>query len=369
MIKQKIKNLYRRLVIRYLSNQSDLQKDDWSVADSVEFEEFRDWVDKTITYEIRTVWLVPSNVKHKWVGAQFYHGKIYAIPNDETRILCYDSAVSYIGYTSDGLFKWTGGCVWNDAVYCFPRTANSFLKINEIGLEEIPLTYKYKNEHHYSGVCTSDGIVYQPPRNTNHILKTFLNTGVSNRIDIVDRKYNVAFRYCGSIIHPNGFIYFFPEGNERVIKLDHETDKWCFIGDKVSTMCFDAKVGLDGNIYGFSAYSRGIMKIDVLNDAVQMIHEEIEPGAYGTKYGIDGYLYSVPGDGSVIYRYDVETDELEAFFDLRDKEKAKFAGGSICSRGEIIFIPATRDSLVKLQPDRMRDIPLALMKSFFTDFY
>ncbi len=369
MIKQKIKNLYRRLVIRFLSNQSDLQKKEWSVDDSVEFEEFRNWVDKTITYEIRTVGFVPSNVKHKWVGAQFYHGKIYAIPNDETRILCYDSATSYIDHTGNGLFKWTGGCVWNDAIYCFPRTSNSFLKIDETGVEGIPLTIEYKNEHHYSGVCTKDGIIYQPPRNTNHILKTALNTGISSKINIVDEKYNVDFRYCGSIIHPNGFIYFFPEGNNRVIKLDPQTDKWCFIGDKVSTMCFDAKVGMDGNIYGFSAYSHGIMKINVINDTVQMIHEEIDPGAYGTKYGVDGYLYSVPGDGSVIYRYDVETDDLEAFFDLRDKSKAKFAGGSTSPLGEIIFIPATSDSLLNLKPDKILKIPPKLMKFFLVDCY
>ena len=134
-------------------------------------------------------------------------------------------------------------------------------------------------------------------------------------------------------------------------------------------MCFDAKLGLDGNIYGFSAYCKGIMKIDVVNDTVQMIHDEIEPGAYGTKYGMDGFMYSVPGDGSAIYRYDVESDKVEVVFDLKDKSRAKFAGGSTSTLGEIIFIPATGDSLLKLQPDRMRDIPSILMEFFFMDFY
>lgn len=372
MIKQRIKNLYRHLVISCLSNQSKLQEKKWSVADNIEFKEFHNWVDKSITYEISRVELEPSNVKHKWVGAQVYHDKIYAIPNDETCVLYYDvehNKINYITGISNGLFKWTGGCVRKNAIYCFPRTANSFLRIDEKDTKEIPLTIEYKKEHHYSGVCTKDGIVYQPPRNTNHILKTNLNTGASTKIIIVDEKYRVNFRYCGSIIHPNGCIYFFPENNECVIKLDPKTDKWCFIGDRVSTMCFDAKLGLDGNIYGFSAYCKGIMKIDVVNDMVQMIHDEIEPGAYGTKYGMDGFMYSVPGDGSAIYRYDVESDKVEVVFDLKDKSRAKFAGGSTSTLGEIIFIPATGDSLLKLQPDRMRDIPSILLEFFFMDFY
>jgi len=121
-----------------------------------------------------------------------------------------------------------------------------------------------------------------------------------------------------------------------VIRLDPKTDKWCFIGERISTMCFDAKIGLDGNIYGFSAYRKGIMRIDVTNDTVQMIHTDIEPGAYGTKYGADGCLYSVPGDGSKCFRYDVESDSLETAFDLKDKSKAKYAGGSTNSNGEIL---------------------------------
>lgn len=369
MIKQKIKNLYRCLLISCLSNQSHLKEKGWSIDDNIEFKVFRDWVDNSVVYELKKVSLKPSNVKHKWVGAQFYHGKIYAIPNDETRILCFGSVSSYIGNTSSGLFKWTGGCVWNDAIYCFPRTANSFLKIDENSVEEIPLTFKYKNEHHYSGICTKEGVVYQPPRNTNHILKTILNTGISSKIDIVDEKYGVAFRYCGSIIHPNGFIYFFPEGNDRVLKLDPKTDKWCFIGNRISTMCFDAKVGLDGNIYGFSAYCKGIMKIDVTNDTVQMIHTDIAPGAYGTKYGVDGCLYSVPGDGSEIIRYDVERDKVEVVFDLKDKSRAKFAGGVTLPKGYIICIPATDESMLVFSPSNEMKIPQPIYNFFYMDSY
>ena len=216
MIKQKIKKIYRSLIIEFLSKQSILQNSHWTTEDNSEFKQFRARIDKSITYELTTRPIDSSNVAHKWVGAQVYHDKVYAMPNDETRVLCYDVEHNRIDYITDiktGLFKWTGGCVWKNAIYCFPRTANSFLRIDEKGTKEIPLTFEYQKEHHYSGVCTKDGIVYQPPRNTNHILKTNLDTGASIKIKIVDEKYHVTFRYCGSIIHPNGYIYFFPENN------------------------------------------------------------------------------------------------------------------------------------------------------------
>ena len=371
MIK-KIKKTYRNFIINFLSKQSTLQTNPWTIEDNIEFKLFRACVDKSITYELITHPIEPSNVTHRWVGAQVYHDKIYAIPNDETRALYYDlehNRINYIEGVKNGVFKWTGGCVWNGAIYCFPRTENSFLRIDEKSVKEIPLTVVYKKEHHYSGVCTKDGIVYQPPRNTNHILKTNLETRVSTKIVIVDEKYRVTFRYCGSIIHPNGYIYFFPENNERVIKLDPKTDRWCFIGEETSTMCFDAKIGLDGNIYGFSAYRKGIMRIDVTNDTVQMIHTDIEPGAYGTKYGADGCLYSVPGDGSKCFRYDVESDSLETAFDLKDKSKAKYAGGSTNSNGEITFIPAKSEFMLTLKPNKMQAVPKELIDFFFTDCY
>ncbi|WP_371277808.1 hypothetical protein [Dorea sp.] len=369
MIKERIWNVYNLLVVRYLSKKSKLQTSEWRIDNNDEFIQFSNWIDKSVTYKLNPIVIESSNKKHKWVGAQFYHGEIFAVPNDETRVLHYDTNVNYIENIRSGLFKWTGGCVWNDAIYCFPRTASSFLKINGNNIKEIPLTIEYGEEHHYSGVCTKDGIVYQPPRNTNHILKTDLKTGISTKIDIVDEKYNIFFRYCGSIIHPNGLIYFFPERNNQVIRLDPNTDKWDFIGKKVSTMCFDAKIGIDGNIYGFSAYNRGVMKIDVIHNTVQMLHEEISPGAYGTKYGVDGCLYSVPGDGNAIYKYNIENNKIEVFFNLNDKSKAKYAGGCTRINGTIVCISATENSILCLAPDKELDIPKEIFDFFFVDCY
>lgn len=369
MSKWKLRNIYKRWIAGLLSNASRHMVNKWNVVDCEVFKQFHDFIDDTSVYNVEIIDLEDSDQIYKWVGAQFYNGTVFTIPNDETRILCYNIQGSkYIDNVKEGLFKWTGGCIWDDAIYCFPRAANSFLKICNGMAEEIPLSIEYEKEHHYSGVCTKAGIVYQPPRNTNHILKTNLVNGLSTKIDIVDKKYRLNFSYCGSIIHPNGFVYFFPE-NGRVIKLNTLTDEWCFIGKRISTMCFDAKVGLDGNIYGYSAYREGIMKIDVSSDLIKMVHQEINPGAYGTKYGVDGCLYAIPGDGSIIYRFDVLRDKVTSLCELNSIQEAKYAGGVTDLNGRIVGIPATENSILLLSPDKRLRIPDALYDIFYKDNY
>ena len=374
MIKSKLVSIYKRIVIAFFSRETKNLKGEWAKECNELVEQLRIFtqLNRGVKYTVSKVDSPNSEKLHKWVGAQYYHGNIVCIPNDENSFLVGRDSWAQIGNTENGLFKWTGGCVWNNAIYAYPRTANSFLKIdidNAKKIEIIPLTIQYDEEHHYCGVCTKEGIVYQPPRNVNHVLKTDLKTGISQKINIVDDIYKIKFRYCGSIIHPNGYIYFFPEVENRVIKLDPKTDKWKFIGRKISTTCFDAKIAVDGNIYGYSAYCKGLMKIDVFSDQVEMIHEEIFSGAYGTKYGIDGGLYSVPGDGSAIYKFDVLKDEIALVYDLKDKSKAKYAGGVTTPEGKIYAVPAGGNNIAIYEPSCKCKIPSKLYDSFFVDNY
>lgn len=368
MLKRRVKKLVKRIAVDFFSNASTLPDSAWSIEKDAIFYKFRNFV-RDVRYDVSYEPFPASICKHKWVGAQILNDKICFIPNDETSVLVKQQDTwQRIGNLPNQLFKWTGGCVWNNHIYAFPRSANSFLKIGQ-SIEEIPLTITYEGEHHYSGVCTKDGVVYQPPRNTNHILKTDLKTGKSTKIDIINDYWHLCYRCCGSIIHPNGFIYFFPENGERVIKLDPSTDKWCFIGEKISVMCFDAKVGLDGNIYGFSAYRPGLMKIDVINDRVEMIHKEIIPGAYGTKYGLDGCLYSVPGVGAEIWKYDVLRDKVEKICNLHSSRKAKYAGAVVLKNGCIICCPAEEEKVLVLTPNIDAAIENEVYNTFFADNY
>lgn len=326
-----------------------------------------------VTYNVSFVPLPHTDVLHKWVGAQYSDGTIYAIPNDMDKILKYkDNKIAYLGKVGDGLFKWTGGCIWNDCLYGFSRTNNSLLKLsleNEI-TEYMHVEEQYFQEHHYGGICTSDGIIYQPPRNSDHILVWDLKTGSTRKIYLNMYPKNKTYRYCGSILHPNGYVYFLPEAGEKVIKLDIKTEKWRFIGTQLDAMVFDAKVAIDGNIYGYSAYCEGILKIDIEKEQTEMIHKEIRAGAYGTKAGINGHLYSIPGDGNKVWDYDPVLDTLKSIYQFSYSLKAKYAGGLTMKNGDIYAVPARETQLFQLKvSDLGQTIPDNIYKMFFVDCY
>lgn len=320
-----------------------------------------------INYAFHSVSRVISKKRDKWVGGQDYKENCIFIPNDENRFLIGDKLLG-ISLNSDERFKWTGGCVFENTLYCFPRSSPYFLfyKDGEIGL--FPVLKSSKGEHHYGGVCTEDGVVYQPPRNSNYILKTNLKTKEVIKIFITPFFLKIGLRYCGSIIHPNGLIYFLPENN-KVIVLDPKTDKWSFIGKCIIGMAFDAKVGIDGNIYGFSAYGKGILKINVETNVVEKIHDGVYFGAFGTKYGLNGILYSVPGQGENVWSFDVSRGSLQIAFSIKNNSKVKFAGGCTCKNGSIAFAPAEEDYVLCMEPDTKIGFPDTIYNLFIQDFY
>lgn len=310
---------------------------------------------------------------HKWVGAQNKDDCIYAIPNDMNAVLKHTiNGNFYIGDLENDPFKWTGGCLWKGSLYGFPRTSNCLLKMS-LDTELIQYVYMekdYSKEHHYGGICTKEGIIYQPPRDSDHILVWDLKTASTRKIHLSPKSKHREFRYCGSVLCPNGYAYFLPELAERVIKLNTATEEWEFIGDRIDAMTFDAKIAVDGNIYGFSAYCDGILKINVTEDNVEMIHKEITPGAYGTKLGVNGHLYSIPGDGEYIWDYDPLTDSLKSIYKFPYKLNAKYAGGTSLQNGEICAVPARENKLLKLKMGiEGIKIPDKVYGDYFLDYY
>lgn len=328
---------------------------------------------KAVKYKVVFEPLPLVSAEHKWVGAQYAGKNVYGIPNDMNAILRYtEKSCVYFGELGNGLFKWTGGCLWNNFLYAFPRTSSSILKMSleteNIGF--IESEKKYTAEHHYGGVCTREGVVYQPPRDSNHILVWNLKTEESRKIYLTSESDCKIFRYCGSILHPNGYIYFLPERGEKIIKLNIKDESWRFIGEKIDAMVFDAKVAVDKNIYGFSAYCNGLLKVHVDEDYAEMIHDEIAPGAYGTKLGVNGHLYSVPGDGSQVWDFDPITNSIESIYQFSFDAKAKYAGGVTLKNGDIYAVPARENQLFQLRADEAGiEIPNDIYQDFFVDEY
>lgn len=328
---------------------------------------------ESVEYSVSFESLPPVPAAHKWVGAQCIGDCVYGIPNDMNGILKHTSYGNcYVGEVGNGLFKWTGGCVWDGFLYGFSRTSNNLLKmaLDTEEIDYISLDEGYLREHHYGGITTKEGLVYQPPRDTNHILVWDLKTEKTKRIYLRAESDNRDFRYCGSVLHPNGYIYFLPEMAGKVIKLDTKTEKWAFIGKQLDGMVFDAKIAADGNIYGYSAYCKGILKINIQTDCTEMIHTEIAPGAFGTKVGVNGHLYSIPGDGDHVWDFNPLTDTLKKIYTFEEPMRAKFAGGTSMRNGSICAVPAEGDELFWLKPNEKKlAIPENIWSEYFIDYY
>lgn len=338
-------------------------------------DELKNFCEANIQYKpiLKKVEIAKTN-KFSWVGAQFHGNKIYFVPNGESEILIYDIlSKQYQTYGNLPLadFKWTGGCKYNNNIYCFPRSSNQLLEINLNSFENrlIDLNCNYLGEHHYGGVLTNDGVIYQPPRNTDHILKIDLNNFTTEKIYLSPKFLKLRFRYCGSVMHPNGMIYFLPEVG-KVMCFNPKTKHISYIGERVNAMCFDAKVFSDGNIYGFSAYSNGILKIDVINGKVEMIHNELSSKSFGTKLGINGKLYNIPGDGNHFYEFDPVKDEISVIGDTSEIDlKAKCAGGCIDKYGNIYCVPAHGKYMYILDFNNNNQISSELYNMIFDDSY
>ena len=315
--------------------------------------------------------------KYKWVGGVYYKECFYGIACGCTSVLRMNIKtfkIEYIGELGTSSFKWSGGCVYKDKIYGFMRSANKLLCIdpNLNTIEQIELGLSYSGEHHYGGILAKNGCIYQPPRNTNHILVTNLNNNETHKIMLCSEKLSIEFRYCGGVLHNNGFIYIFPEKNGKVIMLDPLTEKFSFIGSRINSMVFDAAIAPDGNIYGFSAYEKGILKIDVKTQHTKMICTDMGvPGCFGTKLGINGKLYGVPGDGNVLWQFDVATQQVAEIAKIDELGEAKCAGGIVTEDGSIFCVPAFGEYIYRITfKDVKNFISDELMHSkYFTDTY
>lgn len=311
-----------------------------------------------------------------YVGVQSVDGdRAVFVPNGANHfaIVGRDGSVERICFDkrgNEGPFRWTGGAVWHGSLVCFPRTSNEMLLLDLRSREAhlIDLGQGYAREHHYGGVLVGD-VVYQPPRGEDHILRTDLRSMASRRIPLAPKRIGFKPRYCGSILHPNGLVYFLPERG-RVIEFDPATDRFRFIGRPVNAMAFSAALAPDGCLYGFSGYSRGVLRIDPERGSVEMLRRDIGcPGAYGTRLGVNGKLYSVPGDGNAVLELDPETLEVRGLCALgAPGGKAKCAGSATLRDGTLAFAPALGSDAYFLEPERPADIPGEIY-DLFNDCY
>lgn len=326
---------------------------------------------KDLSPEIRFIPLTEKQNGFRYVGAQIFENCLYSIVNGAEKMLKYNLTngnMEFLGMFDESDFKWSGGCIYNGKLLSFPRLKNNILTYspakNEFGY--ICGDFMYNSEHHYGGVITENDIIYQPPRNTNHILKWDLKNNTCEKIYIND---NQSCRYCGSVIHPNGYIYFVPERGSKIIKMNTKTEEITYIGGIIEAMVFNPVVAVDGNIYGFSSNS-GLLKITVQEDKVSFIHKDTSIGSYGTKPGINGKLYSLPGYTNDIWEFDVFKGQLKRFGMINSEKSCRYAGGAVNLNGDIYALPVHEDNIMVIDFSRYNvNVPKELYNTFFKEFY
>lgn len=338
------------------------------------FGEYMEFVKKNkhLRPEFQYITLSEKQNSFQYVGGQIFNGKLYAIVNSAEKMLGYDISakeMNFYGSFDKSDFKWTGGCIYKKKLYSFPRSAKCLLIYNiRKGIFEKGYSmFAYRGEHHYGGVCTKSGIIYQPPRNTDHILKWNIEKKTCEKLYI---KKGTNMRYCGSVLHPDGYIYFMPEKDYPVIKMSVETQRIEYIGIIREAMVFNPVIAADGNIYGFRMNGKGILKIDTKTNEVSVLHGDTSILAYGAKVGINGNIYSIPGNDANVWEFNPFSGELKKIYSVDAIQGVHYAGGATDLNGDIYAIPVHEGKLLKITfgADKI-SIPENLYDCFFYDFY
>lgn len=307
-------------------------------------------------------------------GCRYVNGEVAGIVNSAREVIAVNPSkrtVRMFGKAKIGTFKWTGGCTYKGKIIGFPRKENSLLEIDMINekLQIRPLNIHYRGEHHYGGVMTSGGIIYQPPRNTDHMLRIDLNTMETRKIHMPG--INGGCRYSASVLHPDGDIYLIPEFGYRHAILHTDTEEIEYFGDNSCHLVFGPVVGIDGNIYGFSKEGNGILKIDVVRHEIQYLCREIgNPDCYDSIVGINGRIYGVPAGGHTIWEFDVRNPSVKAVFELEENGYAKCGGAGIGPDGTIAILPCFGEYVYLLGCNRDVSVPERVIESaYFNTFF
>lgn len=360
-------NTYKLFV--YLTHRGDIGKPEIKVEITDLFRRYQEFTEKhrAIYYNVLFNRSAIPNQDHKYVGGTLYQDKIVFTPNMSENLLIIDKLSTYlVGNLPKGNYKWTGEAVYKDCIYFFSRLSSNLLVFDGERINEIK-GFDYGREHHYGGILSNSDII-QPPRSSSHFLIWNLDNKTATKLHICPEIISQYFRYDCTILHPNGFVYFFPE-NGYIIKMNPNNFKFKFIGNWVDRMIFDAKILPDGNIYGFTTNRGGIIKFNIETEKVEYLFEDLSIESYGTKLGINGKLYSIPGSGSYVWEYDYRTNSIRKLHNLNDYRYAKYAGGCTDKNGIIWGTPSFADNIIKLVPNNDVLIPDELYKTFWVDCY
>jgi len=200
-----------------------------------------------------------------------HDGCIYAVPQSALRVLRIDPVAetcSFVGPEFEGRCKWYGGVVGktDGAIYCIPQNAEGVLRIDASGVKHAPQNSEARPEslvivtthgsfplggHKWHGASASaDGTIVSVPANADNVLCIVpslksaytVSSGQSTSLpstttipeptlyilegetpgDIATGRHRTdnKYKYLGAMKGPDGNVYCFPSGSERVLQID-----------------------------------------------------------------------------------------------------------------------------------------------------
>ena len=268
-------------------------------------------------------------------------GKIYAIPQKATRVLCLDPStdeITHVGPRLNGWYKWYGGLLGCDgSIYGMPQNAGSVLRINPAAGEDGIVTLHGElgeggHKWHGGGAAAGGKVIFGIPCNQDQVLRvdppaspdgepsitllgdaTIVKTGRHRS----DRKY----KFLGAVADDiNGYLYFIPSGADRVLRVNVATNELEEVGPHLE----------DGNL--------------------ERVHQnKWQNGFFST---VDSCVYAIPLNGDRLLRIDPTLEGQPSVETLGPSTPGveKWEGAVVGKNGVAYSCPNNYKGILKIVP-------------------
>jgi len=178
----------------------------------------------------------PSTGKTQFVSEPINHfkfsdtikaknGHLYSLPSNTGQVLKFNVTTEefdFIGKTFAGQdLKWRGCVIGiDDNIYGVPHGEKRWLKID---ITDDTTSFvsndlsKYGECKYEGGVVGEDDNIYAIPSDANNVIKLNTTTQISSSIG---NHYGGYGKWCGGVLHSNGYIYCAPCDNSKVLRIE-----------------------------------------------------------------------------------------------------------------------------------------------------
>lgn len=267
----------------------------------------------------------------------------------------YTDTVTTFGEIS-GFNKWLGGVLAdNGYIYSCKGGKSNILKLSYNDDSFSTALYNNGSES-YGGTLATNKIIYYPYGNGISSVEPyfyFFNTTneeiASFQPELTGTVNPPAF--VGSVLAPNGYIYYIPSYSTVVIKVNPEDNSSVVFGELPTGQKWGGgALAPNGCIYGMPDSENHILKIDTSTDTATTFgsFSNLNHAWYGGVLAPNGCIYGIPYNSASILKIDTNNDTATTFGDLQGSKK--WIGGVLAPNGCIYGIPYSSTSILKIDP-------------------